>query len=196
VVVPALPPPAPEPLPSAMPDPAAVPSPLVPMLVPLSRPPQPRTATTTTIETTGAERIIASQPSKNPAHRNTAKSGRVVGQACPVGRAGDHSSVRAGRASPVALRRARESSRRGPTRDHGAIRARFVFERRRRVQGRPADPTQMVPIARIRLLNPRARSKAKLSELVKNIAATGLKKPITVAPREDEPGTRPACSSQ
>ena len=54
---------------------------------------------------------------------------------------------------------------------------------------------QMIPIARIRQVNPRARSKAKFSEIVKNIAAIGLKKPITVAPREEEPGTRPACSS-
>ena len=48
---------------------------------------------------------------------------------------------------------------------------------------------QMVPISQIRLLNPRARGKAKFSEIVNNIAAVGLKKPITVAPREEEPGT-------
>jgi ParB family transcriptional regulator, chromosome partitioning protein len=48
---------------------------------------------------------------------------------------------------------------------------------------------QMVPISQIRLLNPRARGKAKFSDIVSNIAAVGLKKPITVAPREEEPGT-------
>ncbi len=45
-----------------------------------------------------------------------------------------------------------------------------------------------IPISNIRLLNPRARGKAKFSEIVANIAAVGLKKPITVAAREDEPG--------
>ncbi len=48
---------------------------------------------------------------------------------------------------------------------------------------------QMIPLSQIRLLNPRARSKAKFSEIVSNIAAVGLKKPITVAPRAEEPGT-------
>jgi ParB family chromosome partitioning protein len=47
----------------------------------------------------------------------------------------------------------------------------------------------MIPISQIRLLNPRARSKAKFSQIVSNIAAVGLKKPITVSPREEEPGT-------
>jgi len=47
---------------------------------------------------------------------------------------------------------------------------------------------QMIPISQVRLLNPRARSKAKFNDMVKNIAAVGLKKPITVAEREGEPG--------
>lgn len=47
----------------------------------------------------------------------------------------------------------------------------------------------MIPISQVRLLNPRVRGKAKFSEIVRNISAIGLKKPITVAPREDEPGT-------
>ena len=47
----------------------------------------------------------------------------------------------------------------------------------------------MIPISQVRLLNPRARGKAKFSEFVRNISALGLKKPITVAPREEEPGT-------
>ena len=46
----------------------------------------------------------------------------------------------------------------------------------------------MIPTSQVRLLNPRARNKAKFSEIVNNIAAIGLKKPITVAPRAEEPG--------
>jgi ParB family transcriptional regulator, chromosome partitioning protein len=48
---------------------------------------------------------------------------------------------------------------------------------------------EMIPMTQIRFLNPRARSKAKFAEIVNHIAAVGLKKPITVAPREEEPGT-------
>ena len=48
---------------------------------------------------------------------------------------------------------------------------------------------EMIPLTKIRLLNPRARNKMKFSEVVKNISAIGLKKPILVAPREEEPGT-------
>ncbi len=48
---------------------------------------------------------------------------------------------------------------------------------------------QLIPLSQIRLLNPRARNKLKFSEIVKNIGAIGLKKPILVAPREEEPGT-------
>jgi len=47
----------------------------------------------------------------------------------------------------------------------------------------------MIPTSQIRLLNPRARNKGKFTEIVSNIAAIGLKKPITVAPRPEEPGT-------
>jgi ParB family chromosome partitioning protein len=46
----------------------------------------------------------------------------------------------------------------------------------------------MIPISQVRLLNPRVRGQAKFSEIVRNISAIGLKKPITVAPREEEPG--------
>ncbi len=45
-----------------------------------------------------------------------------------------------------------------------------------------------VPISQIRILNPRARGKSKFSEIVANIAAVGLKKPVTVAPRDDLEG--------
>ncbi|MGO9838579.1 MAG: ParB/RepB/Spo0J family partition protein [Polyangiaceae bacterium] len=47
----------------------------------------------------------------------------------------------------------------------------------------------MIPVSQVRVLNPRARSKAKFTEIVNNIAALGLKKPITVTPRAEEPGT-------
>ena len=47
----------------------------------------------------------------------------------------------------------------------------------------------MIPISQVRILNPRARNKVKFTEILGNIAAVGLKKPITVAPREEEPGT-------
>jgi ParB family chromosome partitioning protein len=47
----------------------------------------------------------------------------------------------------------------------------------------------MIPISQVRILNPRARNKVKFTAIVGHIAAVGLKKPITVAPREEEPGT-------
>lgn len=47
---------------------------------------------------------------------------------------------------------------------------------------------RMIPISKIRVLNPRARNKAKFSDIVANIAALGLKKPITVSPRDDDSG--------
>jgi ParB family chromosome partitioning protein len=48
---------------------------------------------------------------------------------------------------------------------------------------------EMIAVSNVHLLNPRVRNKIKFSEIVKNIAAIGLKKPIIVAPREEEPGT-------
>jgi len=48
---------------------------------------------------------------------------------------------------------------------------------------------EMIPISQVRLLNPRLRNKARFSEIVSNIEAVGLKKPITVSPRPEEPGT-------
>jgi ParB family chromosome partitioning protein len=44
---------------------------------------------------------------------------------------------------------------------------------------------QMIPVNKIHVLNARARNKAKFREIVDNIASIGLKKPITVSPRED-----------
>jgi ParB family chromosome partitioning protein len=43
----------------------------------------------------------------------------------------------------------------------------------------------MIPIARIRVINARARNKVKFQEIVTNISKLGLKKPITVARRTD-----------
>jgi ParB family chromosome partitioning protein len=47
---------------------------------------------------------------------------------------------------------------------------------------------QLVPISKIHVLNPRARNKAKFSEIVANVSKVGLKKPITVCPRDDSSG--------
>lgn len=47
---------------------------------------------------------------------------------------------------------------------------------------------QMIAIEKIRVLNPRARSKAKFSEIVTNVSKVGLKRPVTVCPRPGENG--------
>lgn len=47
---------------------------------------------------------------------------------------------------------------------------------------------QLIPVGQIRVLNPRSRSKVKFQEMVSNIAAVGLKRPITVSPRKDKDG--------
>ena len=47
---------------------------------------------------------------------------------------------------------------------------------------------QLIPINKIRVLNPRARSKAKFTEIVANVSKVGLKKPITVCPRNGSGG--------
>jgi ParB family transcriptional regulator, chromosome partitioning protein len=50
---------------------------------------------------------------------------------------------------------------------------------------------EWIPIAEIRVVNPRSRSKTRFHDIVANIAAIGLKRPITVARRELDPdGTR------
>jgi ParB family chromosome partitioning protein len=46
----------------------------------------------------------------------------------------------------------------------------------------------MIPIDKIDVLNPRERNKAAFAEIVKNIEAIGLKKPITVTRREGQNG--------
>ena len=46
----------------------------------------------------------------------------------------------------------------------------------------------MIPIQKIRVLNPRARNKARFGEIVANVSRVGLKKPITVCPRSGSAG--------
>lgn len=55
-----------------------------------------------------------------------------------------------------------------------------------------ARPTkiEMIPISRITVLNPRARNKRQHREIVNNIEAVGLKRPITVSRRNSEAGPR------
>jgi ParB family chromosome partitioning protein len=53
---------------------------------------------------------------------------------------------------------------------------------------------KMIPVAEIRVLNPRARNKTKFLEIVGNISKIGLKKPITVSVRGgEEPGYDLVC---
>jgi ParB family chromosome partitioning protein len=53
---------------------------------------------------------------------------------------------------------------------------------------------EMIPVTAIRVLNPRARNKAKFLEIVGNISKVGLKKPITVSRRgEGEDGFDLVC---
>lgn len=53
----------------------------------------------------------------------------------------------------------------------------------------------MIPVALIRVLNPRARNKAKFLEIVGNISKLGLKKPITVSRRgESDEGYDLVCA--
>lgn len=50
------------------------------------------------------------------------------------------------------------------------------------------NAVELIPIAKIRVLNPRARNKAKFGEIVTNVSKVGLKRPITICPRRGEPG--------
>lgn len=49
---------------------------------------------------------------------------------------------------------------------------------------------EMIPISRITVLNPRARNKRQHRDIVNNIEAIGLKRPITVSRRESKAGPR------
>src|SRR6516165_9614271 len=44
---------------------------------------------------------------------------------------------------------------------------------------------QMIPVNQIKVLNPRSRNRIVFQTIISNISNLGLKKPITVAPRED-----------
>lgn len=52
----------------------------------------------------------------------------------------------------------------------------------------PPGELQMIPIDRIRVLNPRDRNAQVFEEIVGNIKVLGLKKPVTVTPRTDANG--------
>lgn len=49
---------------------------------------------------------------------------------------------------------------------------------------------ELIPLDRINIINPRVRNKKSFKEIVDNIAAVGLKKPITVTRREEADGPR------
>lgn len=51
--------------------------------------------------------------------------------------------------------------------------------------GVPPSAVQMIPIASVRIINPRTRNRRKYEEIVVNISSVGLKKPITVCRRGD-----------
>jgi len=53
-----------------------------------------------------------------------------------------------------------------------------------------ASDVDMIPIDRIHVVNPRARSRRMFREVVASIAAVGLKRPITVTRRERPEGTQ------
>lgn len=52
----------------------------------------------------------------------------------------------------------------------------------------PAQRVEMIPIAKITVVNPRIRNKKTFKEIVDNIAQLGLKKPITVTRRTEAGG--------
>src|SRR4051812_13975279 len=47
---------------------------------------------------------------------------------------------------------------------------------------------QWIPIDHINIVNPRERGKAKFKKILSNIGILGLKKPITVTPRDGKNG--------
>ncbi len=56
-------------------------------------------------------------------------------------------------------------------------------------RGKLSGDVRMIPVDRIEVLNPRERNHRVFDEIVGNIKAIGLKKPITVTPRHGEDGT-------
>jgi ParB family chromosome partitioning protein len=54
------------------------------------------------------------------------------------------------------------------------------------------DQVRMIPINRIRILNPRHRDKLKFQPIVESIKNLGLKKPIQVSVQAEHEGAEPA----
>lgn len=52
--------------------------------------------------------------------------------------------------------------------------------------GNPSQHVKMIPISKVTVLNPRIRNKKTFRDLVENIAALGLKRPITVTLRRED----------
>jgi ParB family chromosome partitioning protein len=55
------------------------------------------------------------------------------------------------------------------------------------------NSVEMIPISKIRVLNPRSRGKLKFRDICDNILKIGLKKPITVSHREGDDGYDLVC---
>ncbi|MDH2352279.1 plasmid partitioning protein RepB C-terminal domain-containing protein [Bradyrhizobium sp. SSUT112] len=58
---------------------------------------------------------------------------------------------------------------------------------------KPRRKIESIPIAAIKVLNPRNRSRARFSEIVKSIGMVGLKRPITASKRAMDNGYELAC---
>lgn len=56
------------------------------------------------------------------------------------------------------------------------------------IKDHPASDLQMIPLDLIDVLNPRERNRRQFDDIVGNIKDLGLKKPITVTPRQDATG--------
>jgi len=54
------------------------------------------------------------------------------------------------------------------------------------------EKIELIPISRIRVVNPRVRDKRKFAKVVESIRNVGLKKPIQVSPRAVPKGEPPA----
>jgi ParB family chromosome partitioning protein len=58
------------------------------------------------------------------------------------------------------------------------------------MKGQRDSQIHMIPLDRITVVNPRERGKRKFKQIVDNIASLGLKKPITVTPKESSNGVQ------
>ena len=57
-------------------------------------------------------------------------------------------------------------------------------------QNRTPETVELIPIDRITVINPRIRNRKSFKDIVENVGAIGLKKPITLARRDGPDGTR------